>query len=71
MAEAVDLDGVVAWITTSAERIEEQKAYLTRLDSDIGDADHGINMSRGFRFAMEKLAASPPTTSPAPSTASG
>ncbi len=60
MAEAVDLDGVVAWITTSAERIEEQKAYLTRLDSDIGDADHGINMSRGFRFAMEKLAASPP-----------
>ncbi|MET0831082.1 MAG: dihydroxyacetone kinase subunit DhaL [Acidimicrobiia bacterium] len=60
MAEAVGLDGVIAWITTSAERIEEQKAYLTRLDSDIGDADHGINLSRGFKFAMEKLAASPP-----------
>jgi len=60
MAEAVGLDGVIAWITTSAQRIEEQKAYLTRLDSDIGDADHGINMSRGFKFAMEKLAASPP-----------
>jgi phosphoenolpyruvate---glycerone phosphotransferase subunit DhaL len=61
MAEAVTVDMVVAWIATSAERIEEQKAYLTRLDSDIGDADHGINMSRGFKFAMEKLAASPPT----------
>jgi dihydroxyacetone kinase-like protein len=61
MAEAVGVDEVVAWITTSAERIEEQKAYLTRLDSDIGDADHGINMSRGFKAATEKLATSPPT----------
>ncbi len=65
MAEAVTVDVVVAWIATSAERIEEQKAYLTRLDSDIGDADHGINLSRGFRAATEKLATAPPTTSPA------
>ncbi|CAN5412982.1 MAG: dihydroxyacetone kinase subunit DhaL [Acidimicrobiia bacterium] len=61
MADAVTLDGVIAWVTASAERIEEQKAYLTRLDSDIGDADHGINMSRGFKAALEKLATSPPT----------
>ncbi|MCI0543211.1 MAG: dihydroxyacetone kinase subunit L [Actinobacteria bacterium] len=60
MVDAVGVDGMVAWITTSAERIEEQKAYLTRLDSEIGDADHGINMSRGFKAALAKLDATPP-----------
>jgi dihydroxyacetone kinase-like protein len=33
----------------------ENKAYLTDLDSPIGDADHGINMDRGFRNVLEKL----------------
>ena len=61
MADGVTVDMVVAWIATSAERIEEQKAYLTRLDSDIGDADHGINMNRGLQAAMAKLTDSPPT----------
>lgn len=28
--------------------IEENKGYLTRLDAEIGDADHGVNMARGF-----------------------
>lgn len=60
MAESVTLEGVVEWIATSAARIEEHKAYLTRLDSAIGDADHGINMSRGFKAAVEKLTTSPP-----------
>ena len=60
MADAVTLAGVVDWLTLAATRIEEQKAYLTRLDSDIGDADHGINMSRGFKAVTEKLASTPP-----------
>jgi dihydroxyacetone kinase-like protein len=34
--------------------IEEQKDYLTDLDSAIGDADHGINMNRGMKRVMEK-----------------
>jgi dihydroxyacetone kinase-like protein len=28
---------------------------LTRLDAAIGDADHGINMARGFRAVIERL----------------
>jgi len=35
--------------------MQENKAYLTELDSPIGDADHGINMDRGFRNVLEKL----------------
>lgn len=29
--------------------------YLTKLDADIGDADHGINMVRGFEKVMELI----------------
>jgi dihydroxyacetone kinase-like protein len=38
-----------------ADVTEENKKYLTKLDSAIGDADHGINMDRGFRAVTEKL----------------
>ncbi|HEY6608070.1 MAG TPA: dihydroxyacetone kinase subunit DhaL [Candidatus Limnocylindria bacterium] len=39
-----------------ADRIHERKAELTELDSAIGDADHGINMDRGFTAVRAKLA---------------
>lgn len=39
------------------EAIISHKEYLTELDSAIGDADHGINMSRGFTKAQEKIKA--------------
>ena len=35
--------------------IGENKDYLTELDSAIGDADHGINMTRGMTKVAEKL----------------
>jgi len=34
-----------------------QTRFLTELDSAIGDADHGINMSKGFKAVTEKIAA--------------
>jgi dihydroxyacetone kinase-like protein len=46
---------IVQWIETTAVVLAENKEYLTQLDSAIGDADHGINMDRGFRKVMEKL----------------
>jgi phosphoenolpyruvate---glycerone phosphotransferase subunit DhaL len=46
---------VKAWIERFAAVIVENKAYLTELDSAIGDADHGINMNRGMQAALEKL----------------
>ncbi len=46
---------VVQWLKNTAAVLNENKDYLTQLDSAIGDADHGINMSRGFNKVMEKL----------------
>ncbi len=48
---------LVAWLERSAALLEEQKAYLTDLDAAIGDADHGLNMARGFAKVLEKLPA--------------
>lgn len=46
---------IVRWLEKTATVLKENKEYLTQLDSPIGDADHGINMDRGFRKVMEKL----------------
>ena len=48
------------WVTLSAEAITAARDELTRLDSAIGDADHGANMDRGFKAAVEKLSSDPP-----------
>lgn len=38
-----------------SDKICENKEYLTQLDSAIGDADHGINMTKGFKAVKSKL----------------
>lgn len=43
------------WLQLLAQTLRENREYLTQLDSAIGDADHGINMDRGFKAVMEKL----------------
>jgi len=55
----VSYDQVVAWLKAYAATIAENKSYLTELDSAIGDADHGINMDRGFQAVLAKLDAAP------------
>lgn len=52
---SVKRDQIVLWLEKTADVLKENKEYLTELDSAIGDADHGINMNRGFRKVMEKL----------------
>lgn len=42
-------------IKTIAKKVSEQKDYLTELDNEIGDGDHGINLARGFGAVEEKL----------------
>jgi dihydroxyacetone kinase-like protein len=51
----VTRDQILAWLTKTAEVLLENKTYLTELDSAIGDADHGINMERGFKKVMAQL----------------
>lgn len=41
------------------ESIDINKDFLTQLDGAIGDADHGINMARGFEAVMNKLNTEP------------
>ena len=38
-----------------AKKIEAEKDYLTQLDNEIGDGDHGINLARGFEAVEKKL----------------
>ncbi len=52
---AVTRDDVLKWIISYAEVIAENKEYLTDLDAQIGDADHGANMNRGFQAVLQKL----------------
>ena len=51
-----------AWIATAARVIEEQRDHLTQLDAAIGDADHGINLSRGFTAVLSALESAAPAT---------
>ncbi|WP_049972210.1 dihydroxyacetone kinase subunit DhaL [Haladaptatus cibarius] len=48
-------EAVRAAIERIADRMADEKEYLTDLDSAIGDADHGANMNRGFRAVHEKI----------------
>ena len=51
-----------AWIAATAAVIEEQRDHLTQLDAAIGDADHGINLSRGFTAVLGVLETASPAT---------
>ena len=48
-----------AWVRECARVLAANRNYLTALDAAIGDADHGANMERGFRTAVEKLDGTP------------
>ncbi|SUT92846.1 dihydroxyacetone kinase subunit DhaL [[Actinobacillus] rossii] len=47
---------VLQWLENCHQTMNTQRDYLTQLDTDIGDGDHGLNMQRGFSKAMEKVA---------------
>jgi len=51
----LDLDWFVAVINDMASITEENRNYWTKLDSNIGDGDHGINLSIGFRAVKEYI----------------
>jgi phosphoenolpyruvate---glycerone phosphotransferase subunit DhaL len=46
---------VLDWLRLTAKVLEENREYLTQLDAAIGDADHGINMDRGFKKVVSQL----------------
>ncbi len=56
-ATRLDAGFVRRWVDEIAAAMEAQKDYLTQLDAAIGDADHGVNMHRGFSAVVAKVAA--------------
>src|SRR5215475_168587 len=53
--ETLSHDAIIHWLADYAKVIAENAAYLTDLDSAIGDADHGTNMNRGMQAVIAKL----------------
>ena len=51
----MDNKKILAIISAIAKKIEAEKDFLTELDNEIGDGDHGINLARGFKSVKEKL----------------
>jgi dihydroxyacetone kinase-like protein len=51
----ITTEDMVRWINRVAVVLHENREYLSQLDSPIGDADHGINMDRGFKAVIVKL----------------
>ena len=45
------------WLGEVAARLEAERDFLTQLDAAIGDADHGVNMHRGFTAVMARVGA--------------
>lgn len=46
---------IYQWLINCHHIFTAKQDYLTQLDREIGDADHGINMQRGFNYVVEKL----------------
>lgn len=61
MSGAVTTDDLVVWIRAFRDAVQQHKDELTRLDSEIGDADHGSNMARGLDAVVAKLDPAPAT----------
>ncbi len=50
------------WIELAAADVAAQRDYLVDLDRAIGDGDHGENMDRGFKAAVEALGQAQPAS---------
>ncbi|MDU1053061.1 dihydroxyacetone kinase subunit DhaL [Clostridium baratii] len=51
----MDSKKVIEVLIKVSQKIDENKEYLTELDAAIGDGDHGLNMSKGFKAVSDKL----------------
>jgi len=60
MKENLNLEDFKEIINGINETIQENKNFLSKLDSFIGDGDHGITLAKGFSKAIEDLKVSDP-----------
>ncbi|MGP6178180.1 dihydroxyacetone kinase subunit DhaL [Microbacterium sp. A196] len=55
MNDVITIADLEAWLRQSAEDLDTNADWLTALDSAIGDADHGTNMTRGLTAIVTSL----------------
>jgi dihydroxyacetone kinase-like protein len=57
MGETVGIskENIVEMLRQIYLRMDEQKEYLSKLDTEIGDGDHGFSLANGFRKLNDKL----------------
>jgi phosphoenolpyruvate---glycerone phosphotransferase subunit DhaL len=58
----MDVGTVRAWMSEATRLVVDNADHLTHLDAAIGDADHGINLRRGFEAARVMLEQADPAT---------
>lgn len=51
----MNLEIGIRWMELFNEKIQNEKDYLTQLDTPIGDSDHGNNMSRGMAHVVKAI----------------
>lgn len=67
----LDTDFFRRWMSATAAAVDREADRLTELDAAIGDADHGMNMRRGFNAVCEVLEKEEPATPGAVLTSAG
>ena len=55
MSESLDAEAVRRWLSAAGRVVHAEREHLTQLDAAIGDADHGVNMTRGLAAVEVKL----------------
>ena len=53
----MDATTITSWMREIEASVRAERDHLVQLDAAIGDADHGINMARGFEAVVQALAA--------------
>lgn len=56
MSDTFDVAAATRWLERFDALVDAHTEELTRLDSEIGDADHGANLQRGMRAVRAGLA---------------
>ena len=55
----MEVKQALKWIDGFAQKVVAEQAYLSELDTPIGDGDHGGNMARGLEAVLAKLEEGP------------
>ena len=55
MSETISSSQMHKIIVTICNTIDEQQQYLSNLDGELGDGDHGVNMAKCFREVRKKV----------------